>query len=332
MRPTRFGLASAAFYLAMLVAYYASPYANVSFLLLAFLTLAGALGVFWTLRNLRGVEAAVPVFPPVAAESPGRSSGPARVSVPGRRRRFGLRVELELEGGHSVAARLPVLRGDAVAALELPSLPRGIHRVRRATVGSSYPLGLFLRRRAIEAPADVAAYPAPGIETAARTGAEVLAEVVGGAGAADELQPAGLRDYAPGDELRRVHWRATARRGSPVVREWEGSGGGGLELQIDRRADPEELEAALGIASAVVHLAREQKDVLSLTSQGLQETYGDGHRPWDEVLRFLAGAEPLSPGGPPPPAVSPGVARLPARRRGGAGAPPRSRGREVAGG
>jgi uncharacterized protein (DUF58 family) len=31
----------------------------------------------------------------------------------------------------------------------------------------------------------------------------------------------GVRDYRPGDELRRVHWPATARRGVPVVKEYE---------------------------------------------------------------------------------------------------------------
>jgi len=31
----------------------------------------------------------------------------------------------------------------------------------------------------------------------------------------------GARDYRPGDDLRRIHWPATARRGSPVVKEYE---------------------------------------------------------------------------------------------------------------
>jgi uncharacterized protein (DUF58 family) len=230
-----------------------------------------------------------------------------------RRRRFGLRIELELEGGARVVGRAPVLEGAAAVPLELPALPRGLHRVVRARVVSSYPLGLVEGRRAVAAPTELAAYPAPGIETAARTGADVLAEVLGGHSEQGELQPAGLRDYAAGDELRRVHWRATARRGQPVVREWEGAGGGGLELSIDRRCSPEELERALGVASAVVHLAREQKEVLALSSQGLHETFGDGHRPWSEALRFLAGAEALAPEGPAPPPVSPSVARLPAR-------------------
>lgn len=32
---------------------------------------------------------------------------------------------------------------------------------------------------------------------------------------------AGLRAYVPGDDVRAIDWKATARRGAPVVREWE---------------------------------------------------------------------------------------------------------------
>src|SRR5262249_1768184 len=31
----------------------------------------------------------------------------------------------------------------------------------------------------------------------------------------------GVRDYRPGDDVRRIHWPATARRGAPVVKEYE---------------------------------------------------------------------------------------------------------------
>ena len=44
MRPTRFGIKSVVFYLVMLGAFFAAPYSNLFFLLLAFLTLAGAFG------------------------------------------------------------------------------------------------------------------------------------------------------------------------------------------------------------------------------------------------------------------------------------------------
>lgn len=45
--------------------------------------------------------------------------------------------------------------------------------------------------------------------------------------------PAGLRDYLPGDEIRRVNWRASARRDSPVTTEVEAERGQQLLIAID---------------------------------------------------------------------------------------------------
>ena len=50
----------------------------------------------------------------------------------------------------------------------------------------------------------------------------------------------------------------------------------------------------------------------AMYSQGLSATFGEGHRPWSEALRFLACAELVASDGPAPPATSPSVARLPA--------------------
>ena len=37
----------------------------------------------------------------------------------------------------------------------------------------------------------------------------------------DPTRPAGVRPYVPGDPIRRIHWRATARLGEPVSRRYE---------------------------------------------------------------------------------------------------------------
>ena len=96
-----------------------------------------------------------------------------------------------------------------------------------------------------------------------------------------------------------------------MVKEYEGGGGDGLEVLIDRRCDAEILEEALSIVSAVIGLARTNKEVLAIHSQGLQATFGEGHLPWYDALHFLAGADALAADAPPPPPVSPSVPRLP---------------------
>lgn len=296
-------------YVVIVTAFLAAPYSNVMFLLVGFLTLQWVLCTLWTLANVRGVTAELSELPPVPAGAP--TSIAATLRAPGRTR-FQVTVELELEDGTRIAGALACLAREGRLELELPALPRGVHAVRRCLVSSSYPLGVMRARRVVPGPRELVVYPQPSALVTARSGSRALAELLGSnAAGAGDLQPSSLRDHRDGDELRSVHWRATARRGSLVVREWEGGGGEGLEVVLDRRAEPEALEAALELLSALAQLARTNKELLALTSQGLQATYGDGHRPWSDALRYLAAAEALPADGPPPPPVSPSVTRLP---------------------
>ena len=127
----------------------------------------------------------------------------------------------------------------------------------------------------------------------------------------DYLQPAGLREYRPGDEFRAIHWRATARRGQPVVREWDGGAGSGGEVVLDRRTDVDSLEESLSLLSALACRAREQKETLTIHSQELSTTYGSNHKPWRECFAFLAAALTLPSDAAAPPPASPHVTRLP---------------------
>jgi uncharacterized protein (DUF58 family) len=314
---TRFGWQSAAFYAAMLAAYFAAPYANLTFLLLSFLTLCGVLGAWWSARNLRAVTAEIAAPPPIAA---GRA-GAIEARLASRGTRFGVELELELEDGSRIAGSAPVLRGAAEVRLSVPPLGRGIRAVRRTRLCSTHPLGVFAAARAVEGPEELVVYPAPALELSARSLGGLLAELRGEL-PGPALEPAGLRPWVEGDAPRDVHWRASARAGKLVVRDWERAGGEGLELEIDRRTSAPELEQALALASAVVHWARERKEQLQLSSQGLCASFGEGHRPWSEALRFLAGAQALPPDAPAPPPAGPSVVRLP--RRASMGAPRRA--------
>ncbi len=318
MRVTGFGFRSGLFYLTMVTAFVATPYSNLFFLLLAFLTLAWLSSAWSTPRNLRGVAAKAVAFEPLPAGSEQQLSIELETLRSPGRRRFQIEVVVELAEGARACGQIAVLDGRATLSLRVPPLARGLYEVRGAWIASSYPLGILEARTALAGVDELVVYPVPaergdprggaGGRGAADTLAEVLGETLASQG---DLQPAGLRDFTERDELRSVHWRATARRGTLVVREWEGGGGRGLELQLDRRTDAEALELALAQISAVVALAREQKELLVLSSQGLQATYGEGHRPWREALRFLAGAGRLPSDGPAPPQVSPSVVRLP---------------------
>ena len=80
--------------------------------------------------------------------------------------------------------------------------------------------------------------------------------------------------------------------------------------------------ALLVIGGALALAAREEKEPLTVHSQGLAATYGPGHTPTEDLLRWLAEVRRLRPGGRPPPTVSPGILRLPAT---GTGTPGQAR-------
>ena len=301
----------------MLGAFLATHYSNLFFLLLAFLCLQWFFCGLWTWANVRGLRATLSEFEARPAGS--GSSVRAWLHSP-RGARYHVALELDLvrtqtvpEGSaRTVQASAVVVERETLVLFELPPLERGIYELRRARIASSFPFGMLQAHRAVESAGELVVYPRPKERGEVAQG-EVVDPLEGLTGSGD-LQPAGLRDRRDNDDLRSIHWRASARRGTLVVKEWEGGLGEGHEVLIDRRAEPEALEDAFEAVSALVVYARANKERLTIHSQGLQSTFGPGHRPWHEALRFLAAAEPLAAGDVPPPRVSPSVTRLPVHR------------------
>jgi len=313
VRPTALGVKTALFYLLLVAAFFAAPYANLFFLLLVFLSLLGVADALAARANLAGASGRVEEIEPMPAGAGGTLAAVAGAG----RRRWSVGVEVELEGAETLRASVGEAEGDVKVLVPVPPLARGLYRVRSARLVSTWPLGLWKARRKVPAPAELVVYPTPSKLATSRGPGGGVGELYDMLGAAQGfLQPSELREYRPGDELRLVHWKASARRGTLVIKEWEGGTGSGHEVVIDRRATGEDLEEALSAVSALAQAAMEQKEVLTVHSQGFSATFGGSHRPWRELLRFLAVAQPLPFDGLPPPVVSPAVLRLP--RRGGA--------------
>lgn len=316
IRPTALGWKSLAFFGALVGAFFSAPYQNLFFLLLVFLSTLAVLGTWWTVRNAAGVTAEVD---PIAAFPAGAGSHFVARIAAAKPDRFQLRVVLDLGPAGRATAQVATLstsdEGPATATVTgaLAALPRGLHAVRGAWLETVYPFGIVRLRRRIDAMSEIVVHPAPAaLRNAPGGGLAGLAGALGGAGSD---QPSGLRDWRDGDEVRAIHWRATARRGRPVVTERDGVAGDGLELVIDRRCGAGELEEALSIAAALVLAARDTKERLTIHTQGTSRTYGPGHATWDECLRLLAAADALRADAPPPPPAATGVLRLPSRRQ-----------------
>jgi uncharacterized protein (DUF58 family) len=104
-----------------------------------------------------------------------------------------------------------------------------------------------------------------------------------------------LREYAPGDDLRRVHWRSTARRGTLMVRQEEVRRRAPVLVVLDVRPgahDRASFEVAVEAAASIVRaLDREGRPVELVTSQG-KVLGAPGRRHMATVLDELAVVEP----------------------------------------
>jgi len=153
-----------------------------------------------------------------------------------------LRDELPawLEPVSPAEVALPTLlpRRSARLTYRVRATKRGVFKLGPVVVSATDLLGAFHAERRIEAPQELIVYPTP-----ERFSAEALAGALtfGGwetaqatlAGAGMELY--GIRDYRPGDALRRIHWPSTARLGHFHVVEFEETLGADLVIAVDLR-------------------------------------------------------------------------------------------------
>ena len=306
-RPTALGVKAALFYLLILGAFYAARYSNLFFLLVVFLTVLAVHGLLAARRNLAGVTGRFEEIEPTAAGT----GAEVRAHVGAEKRaRFGLGVELRIDGAAPYTIATGYVDRELSVSGRLPPLPRGIYPITSANVVTTWPLGLFRFRRAVDAPERVVVFPTPAPRETPAAGGVGLGELLSRQGSAGMMQPSHLREYRPGDELRRVHWKASARRRNLVVQEWEGGTGAGHEIVLDRRTSNDGLEEALSLLSALALAAKEEKEPLTLHSQGLDATFGANFRPWEELFAFLAAADALPRNAEAPPVAAPYVPRL----------------------
>jgi len=126
------------------------------------------------------------------------------------------------------------------------------------TLLTRFPFGLFTARTTMESIDEIVVSPALGTMT------EAWRQSTGRASdssrnlrpSIDRLQEEfhGLRDYREGDNLRHIHWLSTARRGQPVVKEFETLSSRDVVLFVDPRSalegeEDEVAELALSFAA-----------------------------------------------------------------------------------
>jgi uncharacterized protein (DUF58 family) len=172
---------------------------------------------------------------------------------------------------------------------------RGLFLFPAVSLGSAGPVGLFRGNRSLIIPGDLLIYPAyqplKRLRILERHEAGRWPTTQVGSGE----QIIGSRDYRPGDSLRQVHWRSTARRGALVVKEFSNDDRLSLtvvlDLQSPAKADPGKFapfETAVRVAASLAYYARQQEIPFYLA--GANPAWRPGQAPlsWWAALNHLA--------------------------------------------
>lgn len=238
---------------------------------LALFIIARTTGAGWNIVLLCGIIAVVvtgsvlPAFVLARVEITAHAPADATVGRP-------FPIELNVRG-HRVKLRVMTgtsewvrIEGPSTGSILVTPDRRGVLSTVRVEIVTAAPLGLARWQRRVRVP-----LPVP-VEVAPRREPTACPITIGDANAASETTTnatggddvtRGVREYVDGDPIRSVHWPATARTGTIMIRELEGPRRPQVVIVADLRGpDPEGVASrAAGMADdalrqgARVHLA-----------------------------------------------------------------------------
>ena len=223
----------------------------------------------------------------------------AEIEVTNRgRRRTGLLSVVDGFSGRREArfAAAPIAPGaTGRGAYRIPTGRRGVFAVGPLVVAATDPLGL-LRRPVRTAPREqVTVFPR--VERICPLPGRAGADLVGGAShefvrsrSGDEFHS--LRQYVVGDDLRKVHWRSTARTGELMIREldepWQTRATVLLDVRSRVHSGGSLEQAVEAAASIVTALHRDRAIIRLVTTDGGEVGFGSGRDHYEAVMEHLA--------------------------------------------
>jgi len=227
---------------------------------------------------------------------------------------FSLRVEGAKTKGSSAAAMLPtpvyfpyLPKLDRVQQSVPMTFPhRGVYRQEAFRIVTRFPFGFLQKARRVDLKTEAIVYPS--VEPTD----EFLEIFPGLQGALESLNKGrgqdlyALRDYVANDNVRHVHWKASARSGSLMVREFTREDDCRVLLVLDPHFGPatasphagpvnDNFERAVTFTAALAWHFYERNAILQFRSAGLETDLAPAEKVIFTILRHLALANPLPP-------------------------------------
>ena len=190
---------------------------------------------------------------------------------------------------------IPVLQPGQIAttSFQLTPTKRGEHQLDTLVLTSGAPFGLFTRKKSFPNRDTFLVYPElrklPSLHSRSLL-STALSELVSPSGLGDTRSLRSVRDYRPGDDLRQVHWKASAKRSDSrlLIREHYAPAPNRSALLLNNsRCDEECFERAVSFAASVLWSAHRQGAQTSLHILNLEGEPIRSHH-WHEQYAALA--------------------------------------------
>jgi len=187
---------------------------------------------------------------------------------------------------------------------------RGVYHQDAFRIVTRFPFGFLQKARQLSLPTEAVVYPS--VEPTQ----EFLEILPGLEGALESLSKGrgqdlyGLREYVPSDSSRHVHWKASARSGALMIREFAREDDCRLLLILDPHAAAESgnssgtstpnakerFERAVTLCAGLAWHFYERNTLLQFRSSNMGTSLSAAGEVIFPILRYLATAQPIPPG------------------------------------
>ena len=220
---------------------------NLLFFILGLLLAATIVSGFLSEANLRDLEVRRVLMQGVRAGERGR----LKIVVRRNRRVPALALTVRELSADGSSAYVPIsTREDpGTGWYEVSCQVRGVLELQEIEVATTWPFGLFRKSRTLQIPGKLLVWPArrppPLLDTPSRSERGQRPRSQRG----DGFDLFGLRPYQDGEDVRRIHWKATARAGRLITRETSAEDAHTTLLEVEAQ-DSQGYEEALAQTAA----------------------------------------------------------------------------------